>query len=273
VEWLAAWDTENADGGLILWVDGEESGYIPWIDNDTQRVDTVRLGVLAVGSASTSGTLYLDDFVSHKSEYIGLNEQQRSSMQEQEMRALPASSARSQALRLPSTPARAPVQPLRVSSGEVSRTIDYTYDGLHRLTGATYDNGDYYAYSYDAVGNRLVLDSDVNGTPVYLEYTYDHANRLAAVGEVEYEWDDNGNLLDDGVNTYSYDSANRLLTVSGESLAESFGYNGLGRTKRLECDMIRHPKTIFYGTQLAFGLSGKRSPTLAASSWIDGRYA
>ena len=233
VEWLAAWDSENADGGLIFWVDGEESGYIPWIDNDTHRVDTVRLGAPAVGSASTSGTLYLDDFVSHKSEYIGLNEQQRSTMQEAGVRTLPASPARSQALRLPSRSARTPaVQTLEASSGEVSRTIDYTYDGLHRLTNADYDNGDYYAYSYDAVGNRLVLDSDVNGNPVYLEYTYDNANRLATAGEVEYEWDDNGNLLDDGVNTYAYNSANRLLTVSGESLAASYGYNGLG--ERLE---------------------------------------
>ena len=233
VEWLAAWDSENADGGLIFWVDGEESGYIPWIDNDTHRVDTVRLGAPAVGSASTSGTLYLDDFVSHKSEYIGLNEQQRSSMQETGVRTLPASPARSQALRLSSTPTSAPViQSLQATSGEVSRTIDYTYDGLHRLTEADYDNGDYYAYSYDAVGNRLVLDSDANGNSVYLEYTYDNANRLATVGEVTYTWDPNGNLLEDGVNTYTYDSANRLVTVSGDSLAESFGYNGLN--ERLE---------------------------------------
>ena len=114
----------------------------------------------------------------------------------------------------------------------VSRTIDYTYDGLHRLIGADYDNGDYYAYSYDAVGNRLSLDSDVNGLPASLTYIYDIANRLTAVGEVEYTWDDNGNLLDDGVNEYTYDTANRLLTVSGESLTASYGYNGLG--ERLE---------------------------------------
>ena len=245
VEWLAAWDSENADGGLIFWVDEEESGYIPWIDNDTQRVDTVRLGTPAVGSASTSGTLYLDDFVSHKSEYIGLNGEERSTMQEpgRDIQTLPASPARSQALRLPSRSARTPaVQTLEASSGEVSRTIDYTYDGLHRLTGANYDNGDYYAYSYDAVGNRLVLDSDANGNSIYLEYTYDNANRLATVGEVEYEWDDNGNLLDDGVNTYAYNSANRLLTVSGESLAASYGYNGLG--ERLE-QMVNSQATEF----------------------------
>ena len=82
VEWLAAWDSENADGGLIFWVDEEKSGYIPWIDNDTHRVDTVRLGAPAMTSTSLSGTLFLDDFVSHKSEYIGLNEEERSAMQE-----------------------------------------------------------------------------------------------------------------------------------------------------------------------------------------------
>ena len=40
---------------------------------------------------------------------------------------------------------------------------------------------------------------------------------VPGVDEVEYSWDANGNLLDDGVNTYAYDSANRLVSVSGEA--------------------------------------------------------
>jgi RHS repeat-associated protein len=37
-----------------------------------------------------------------------------------------------------------------------------------------------------------------------------------------------GSLLSDGVNTYTYDHANRLTAVSGSALAASFAYNGLG---------------------------------------------
>jgi hypothetical protein len=44
---------------------------------------------------------------------------------------------------------------------------------------------------------------------------------------VTYTWDNNGNLLNDGVNTYNYDSANRLKSISGGSSA-TFSYNGLG---------------------------------------------
>ncbi len=44
-----------------------------------------------------------------------------------------------------------------------------------------------------------------------------------------YTWDNNGNLLSDGANTYTYDHANRLKSVVGSSTTSSFGYrcNGL----------------------------------------------
>jgi uncharacterized protein RhaS with RHS repeats len=42
---------------------------------------------------------------------------------------------------------------------------------------------------------------------------------------VTYTWDDNGNLLSDGVNTYTYDSVNRLTSVNGTT---TYQYNGLG---------------------------------------------
>jgi len=57
---------------------------------------------------------------------------------------------------------------------------------------------------------------------------YDDANRLTSAGGVTYTWDANGNLLSDGIKTYTYDSANRLKAVSGQQLAVSYGYNGLG---------------------------------------------
>jgi RHS repeat-associated protein len=50
-------------------------------------------------------------------------------------------------------------------------------------------------------------------------------------GKVDYTCDANGNLLNDGVNTYAYDSANRLVSVSGGSSTVDYLYrcNGLSR--------------------------------------------
>jgi RHS repeat-associated protein len=56
----------------------------------------------------------------------------------------------------------------------------------------------------------------------------DEANRLVNVGGVAQTWDNNGNLLNDGVYTYTYDTANRLVGASGQSSVNSYQYNGMG---------------------------------------------
>jgi len=84
-------------------------------------------------------------------------------------------------------------------------TITYTYDPLFRLTEASYNNGRSFSYEHDAVGNRL---SETACLPpagcLETEYTYDEANRMTYVGVIPYDWDNNGNLTDDGVYTYAY---------------------------------------------------------------------
>jgi RHS repeat-associated protein len=118
-----------------------------------------------------------------------------------------------------SIPAPAP------QAGEVvTRVIDYTYDPLYRLTGADYDDGTFFHYTYDAVGNRITQET-LAGTN---NYVYDIANRLIEVDGVSYTWDANGNLLSDGTSSYSYNHANRLVGVSQGGDAYTFGYNGQG---------------------------------------------
>ncbi len=73
----------------------------------------------------------------------------------------------------------------------VTRVIDYTYDPLYRLTGGRYDDGTFFHYTYDSVGNRLAQET-LAGTNNYI---YDIANRLIEVDGVSYTWDANGNLL------------------------------------------------------------------------------
>ncbi len=110
-----------------------------------------------------------------------------------------------------------------------STTIDYVYDPLNRLTQANYSTGDHYHYTYDAVGNRITQDTLISGLPMNTTSVYDIANRVTNVNGVTYTFDDNGNLVNDGVNHYDYDSANRLTTIkTGSTTFASYFYNGLG---------------------------------------------
>jgi RHS repeat-associated protein len=43
-----------------------------------------------------------------------------------------------------------------------------------------------------------------------------------------YQWDANGNLLNDGASTYAYDAANRLTSLTQGANTYGFTYNGLG---------------------------------------------
>jgi YD repeat-containing protein len=111
--------------------------------------------------------------------------------------------------------------------------ITYTYDPLYQLTGAYYDNGFSFLYQYDSAGNRTERQECLNGFGCNTTtYTYDIANRLATVddgtGPITYQWDNKGNLLNDGTSNYTYTAANRLSSVTGSSFTSSYAYNGLG---------------------------------------------
>ncbi len=57
-------------------------------------------------------------------------------------------------------------------------------------------------------------------------------------------WDDNGNLLNDGVNTYTYDHANRLISVVGSPTTSSYKYNGLGDRLQQTVDSVTESYTL-----------------------------
>ena len=71
LDWRAATAAGANNGGLTLWIDGQQRADLPGLDNDTRRVDQVHLGPLAGIDAGTSGTEYFDDFVSRRQTQIG----------------------------------------------------------------------------------------------------------------------------------------------------------------------------------------------------------
>jgi len=136
----------------------------------------------------------------------------------------------------------------------VTTTITYVYDPLYRLKEANYSDSRYFHYTYDSVGNRLTETKCAIlpcGTPVTNTYVYDNANRLTSVNGQTYQWDDNGNLLNDGPSTYVYDAANRLTSVSNQSSVSSYQYNGLGDRLSQTVDSV----TTNYALDLNAGLT------------------
>jgi len=59
-------------------------------------------------------------------------------------------------------------------------------------------------------------------------YTYDAANRLTGVGGETFTWDNRGNLTHDGTFTYTYDAAGRLVGAQSITSTLVYTYNGDG---------------------------------------------
>jgi hypothetical protein len=71
VEWRAATAVGANDGGATLWIDGVLSGSLSGVDNDTRRIEYVRLGAVSGLNVGVSGTYYIDAFESRRQTYIG----------------------------------------------------------------------------------------------------------------------------------------------------------------------------------------------------------
>ncbi|MBL8154276.1 MAG: hypothetical protein JNM70_08845 [Anaerolineae bacterium] len=115
-----------------------------------------------------------------------------------------------------------------VVGGVVSDAVN---DALARLRLADYHAGllfegtptRRYQYAFDRSGNRTQQSLSLNGgTPTVTNYTYNAANQLTSGGAT---YDSNGNMLSDGTNAYTWDRANRLLSMGGASCV----YDGEGR--------------------------------------------
>jgi hypothetical protein len=59
-------------------------------------------------------------------------------------------------------------------------------------------------------------------------YGFALIRRLTSVNGVVYTWDNNGNLFDDGLRSYTYDHANRLTQVVSGTLTTGFTYPSTG---------------------------------------------
>jgi len=129
----------------------------------------------------------------------------------------------------------------------------YDYDDLGQLTRAVLNSTDPQiptqdlAYVYDALGNRIRTIE--NG--VTTEYTANNLNQYVRLGNTNYVFDADGNLIQEitpqGTNTFGYSDENRLIAVTQDSSLWEYLYDALGNrvattengvTKRFVIDPI-----------------------------------
>jgi RHS repeat-associated protein len=70
IDWRSSSAPGANDGSLTLTVDGFHQVSVGGVDNDTKRVEFVRLGAVQT-STNTAGTIYVDGFESHRQTSIG----------------------------------------------------------------------------------------------------------------------------------------------------------------------------------------------------------
>jgi RHS repeat-associated protein len=111
------------------------------------------------------------------------------------------------------------------------------YDDANQLISLTYVLGQTMlgdlTYTYDAAGSRTSVGGSWarTGLPQGLASpTYDAANRMTMWGGGSFSHDPNGNLTSDGLTSYSWNTRNQLVGLSGGTSA-SFEYDALGRRR------------------------------------------
>ena len=70
-DWKASSAPGANNGVLTFWVDGVQQGTFTTIDNDTRRVDQIRLGATDGVDNGSRGMYYIDAFESRRTSYIG----------------------------------------------------------------------------------------------------------------------------------------------------------------------------------------------------------
>lgn len=123
---------------------------------------------------------------------------------------------------------------------EATGSYEYGYDEIGRLNELVKDGSPLRSYTYDAFGNRTILDEAGAKT----EYLYNKANQLMRAdtphGTTIFEYDKRGNVIHkhtEGTQhrvsvSYTYGANNRLIqavkNAAGKSLTARYAYNGLG---------------------------------------------
>ena len=71
LDWRASTAAGANNSGLTFWIDEFQQADLTGVDNDTCRIDQVRLGAVSGIDSGTRGTYFFDAFESRRLTYIG----------------------------------------------------------------------------------------------------------------------------------------------------------------------------------------------------------
>jgi RHS repeat-associated protein len=153
-------------------------------------------------------------------------------------------------------------------------TTEYAYDAASRLTGLTYKLGTTtlgnLTYGYNAAGERIQIGGTWarTGQPNAMTgATYNAASHQLTFGSQTLTYDLNGNLINDGTNTYTWNARNQLTAITGPVPA-TFAYDGFGRrtTKTISGSATQY---LFDGVDLVQELAATGTTNYLRSLNID----
>jgi RHS repeat-associated protein len=128
-----------------------------------------------------------------------------------------------------------------------SRAWQYEYDAIERLQSAKRGDGQTYRYAFDA-GDNLFAITTPQSTK---DYQHDAGNKVKS-----YRFDANGNRIEDGRHTYTWDAENRLVKIAYKNNPQKsteFKYDGQSRRVAIiETDGARRAETryLWCGNQI-----------------------
>ncbi|VAW35022.1 hypothetical protein MNBD_GAMMA01-2006 [hydrothermal vent metagenome] len=112
-----------------------------------------------------------------------------------------------------------------ISRETASNDAAYLYDNLDRISQETDEQID---YSYDQLGNRT-RSTTAAQSPVIYNYAA-NSNRLTQIDNTQRTYDDKGNTLSIGAQTFTYNQAQRMASSSENgTITAQYFYNGIGQ--------------------------------------------
>jgi len=153
--------------------------------------------------------------------------------------------------------------------------VEYGYDQASKLTSITYKKDatllGNLTYEYDSLGKRARTGGSFARTSLpqpLTAATYNQSNQLSNRSGTNLTYDNNGNLTSDGVNTYSWNARNELVSISGPGLTASFQYDASGHRIN-KSDNAISTSYLYDGVNIVQELSGATPTANTLTAGVD----